>query len=292
MKVFLLMFCFLSFRVVLFGQAQMSFDYPMVDNWWSFFSNKYDTALIRKNKVETVVDYNQSFYFDSMGRLVKSILPQYEYDSSVRTEFYYYDKRGDLFKSETTSSRYPQPIVSISYKTYFDGRLIKDSSSSGYSCKHFEYYEDGSLRQELWFSLNNSLNVEHQLQRGFWFGVDTLGRINRIIDRVYGGIADTKGKLLSNRTLFYNDKNQLIKEAEAVRWKKSKIKSLFCPNAGSATFLYDEAGRLTEISRTNGPSQKISYLANGLIATIESTGKTCEGKPYHWNKTYAYTYRQ
>ena len=150
---------------------------------------------------------------------------------------------------------------------------MKDSSNSGYLCKHFEYYADGSLRQELWFGFDHRYIRPHRLRRGFWFGVDSAGRINRIIDRNYWNSSDSLGQLVSNRTLHYNEKNQLLREEEAVKNKENFQKSLFCPNAGSADFLYDDAGRLVEIKRTEGPSQIVKYLPNGLIAEIQTSGK-------------------
>jgi len=284
------MFFFLLFRIVLFGQALMAFDFPMINNTAAFVDGSYDTAILRKNKVESCLQKNQTFYFDSNGRLVKSIFVPY--DSTTEIQLYYYDDKGDLIKSEATSSKYEKPIITTIHKTYIGGRLMRDSSSSGYFCKHMEYYANGSLRQELWFSFDPRSNAAHRLQRGFWFGVDSLGRINRIINRDYMATTDSLGLLRSNRTLFYNKKGQLIGEEEAVRWQRSNQKTLFCPNAGSATFFYDDNGRLIEISRTDGPSQKIKYLPNGLIAEIETKGKDCMGRSYHWQWTYTYTYHK
>jgi hypothetical protein len=82
----------------------------------------------------------------------------------------------------------------------------------------------------------------------------------------------------------------LIKEEETVSWQEYKEKGMLC--SGSADFRYDESNRLIEIIRSDGPSQKIKYLPNGLIKGIETTGKTCKSKPYHWNWTYMYTYRK
>ena len=290
MRVLLLMFSVLLFRGVLFGQALMDFDYPILDNTMAFWGDNYDSALLRKNKVESCVQKNQSFYFDHNGRLVKSILiPP---DSATQVRFYHYDSIGDLIKIEATDPRLPKPTITTKHKTYVNGVLIKDSSSSGYFCRHMDYYENGGLKQELWFGPDPRYKMGHRLQRGFWFGVDSAGRINRIIDRDYMGTMDSLGQLLSNRTLFYNERGQLIREEETVRWKETEQKTLFCPNAGSANFQYDTDGRIIEISRTNGPSQKIKYLPNGLIAEIETEGKMCEGRAYQWKWTYDYTYRK
>lgn len=267
----------------------MSFDYPMLDNTTSFFAGNYDTALLRKNKVESCLQKNLTFSFDTSGRVAKSIF--IAYDSSTQVQLYHYDARGDLVKTEMTSPKYQEPIVTTMHKTYINGQLAKDSSSSGYFCKHIEYYEDGSLRQELLFSSDDRSNTKHRLTRGFWFGLDSARRMNRIIDRTYVSATDSIGQLVSNRILLYDKNGQLIREEEAVRWKEQKQKSLFCPNAGSASFLYDDAGRMIEISRTTGPSQKIKYLPNGLIAEIETKGRNCEGRPYVWQWTYTYTYR-
>ena len=289
MRVVLVTFGLLFFRTVLLGQALMDFSYPMMDNVAAFLMNHYDSALLRKNKVETCLQKNQSFYFDSNGRLIKNIFT--EDDGSSRVIVLRYDDRGDLVETESTSPKYPKPIINTYYKTYLEGNLVKDSSSSGYFCKHIEYYADGNPRQELWFGFDSRLNMNHRLQRGVWFGVDSAGRINRIIERNYMGIMDSVGQLVSNRTLLYNDKNQLIEEKEAIKWEEKNQKSLFCPNAGSATFLYDEAGRLIAIQRPQGASQKIKYLPNGLIAEIETKGRNCEGRAYQWLWTYTYTYR-
>jgi hypothetical protein len=289
-KFLLATFSFFLFQSVLLAQALMEFDHPMIDNTVSFFSGSYDTALLRKNNVESCVQHNTLFYFDSNGRLIKSIF--ISYDSTREVQLYRYDDRGDLIETEARSPKFPKPLITTSHKTYTDGRLTKDSSSSGYFCKHIEYYEDGSLRQELWFGLDSRSNTSHRLYRAFWFGVDSLGRINRIIDRDYMKSTDSAGQLLSNRTLFYNEKNQLIREEEAVSRRENNQKTLFCPNAGSAIFQYDEKGRLVEINRSEGPSQKIKYLTNGLIAEIETKGKNCDGRPYHWLWTYTYTYRK
>lgn len=268
----------------------MEFDHPMIDNTVAFFSGSYDTALLRKNNVESCLQHNTSFYFDSNGRLIKSIF--ISYDSTEEVQLYRYDYRGDLIETEARSPKFPKPLITTSHKTYTDGRLAKDSSSSGYFCKHFEYYEDGSLKQELLFGADSRSNTSHRLYRAFWFGIDSLGRINRIIDRDYMNSTDSTGQLLSNRALFYNERNQLIREEEAVSRRENNQKTLFCPNAGSAIFQYDDAGRLVEIIRTEGPSQKIKYLSNGLIAEIETNGKNCNGRPYHWRWTYTYTYRK
>lgn len=279
------------FRLCPHAQAFMTFEYPMVDNSMAFSGNNYDTALLRKNKVASCVQNNLSFYFDTNGRLQKSILiPQ---DSATQVYTYIYDSKGDRISTEMTSPNYKQPHIITNHKTYMAGLLMKDSSNSNswYLCKHFEYYADGSLRQELWFGFDHRYNTPHRLIRGFWFGVDSAGRTNRIIDRNYSNTLDSLGQLVSNRTLIYNEKNQLLREEEAVKEKDNIQKSLFCPNAGSADFLYDYAGRLVEIKRSEGPSQKIKYLPNGLIAEIQTSGKNCEGEPYQWRLVYTYTYR-
>jgi hypothetical protein len=67
MRPFFLAFCLLFFRGVLMGQALMDFVNPMLDNTASFFSETYDRALLRKNKVESCLLKNRSFYFDSNG---------------------------------------------------------------------------------------------------------------------------------------------------------------------------------------------------------------------------------
>jgi hypothetical protein len=289
-KVLFITFSFLLFWDALSGQALMEFDHPMIDNTVSFFSGSYDKAFIRKNIVESCLQHNTSFYFDSNGRLIKSIF--ISYDSITEVQLYRYDNRGDLVETEARNPKFPKPLITTSHKTYTDGRLTKDSSSSGYFCKHIEYYEDGSLKQELLFGLDSRSNTSHRLYRAFWFGIDSLGRINRIIDRDYMNSTDSAGQLLSNRTLLYNEKNQLIREDEAVSWKENNQKTLFCPNAGSSIFRYNDAGRLVEIIRTEGPSQKIKYLPNGLIAEIETNGRNCNGRTYHWRWTYTYTYRK
>jgi hypothetical protein len=281
MKAFIASLCFLFSQTVSFSQALMDFDFPIVDNEISFFKGLYDTALLRKNKVAVCELKNLTFYFDSNGRLVKSIL--IPYDSATQVELYRYDVNGDLIEQETTSPKFPAPIITTTYKTYKEGRLIKDSS--GYFCRHFTYYDDGNLRQELWYG------PKHRLQKAFWFGVDSAGRMNRIISRDYYPPGDSAGRLVSNKTLFYNEKNQLIREEETVAWKESQDKNIFCPNAGSARFAYDSLARLIEITTTAGPSQKIKYFVNGLISEIETDGKNCNGMHYHWKKEYTYTYR-
>ena len=261
----------------------MAFDHPMIDNAMSFFGGSYDRNIIRKNNVESCQQNNQSFYFDTSGRIVRSVFTS---NGDTQVYLFSYDGRGDLIETEVSGSKFPKTIITNSFKTYENGLLVKDSSSSGYFCKHLEYYQNGSLRQELWFGLH------HWLQRAFWFGIDSLGRITRIIDRDYMGSSDSTGQLLSNRTLSYNTNGQLIREEEAVTTVKTNVKTLFCPNGGSATFFYDSYGKLIEIVRTKGPSQKVRYLENGLIEEIESKGKNCEGTAYHWTWKYVYTYRK
>lgn len=90
MRVLLLMFYFLLCRGILFGQALMDFDYPILDNAMAFWGDNYDSALLRKNKVESCVQKNQSFHFDHNGRLVKSILVSHDSDTQVR--FYHYPR--------------------------------------------------------------------------------------------------------------------------------------------------------------------------------------------------------
>src|SRR6187399_2887704 len=248
MRAFILTICFLFFRSVLFGQALLEFHQPMMDNTISFFNNHYDTALVRKNKIESCQQQDQTFYFDSNGRVLKSVL--IPYDSATQVFLYQYDVKGDLVLTEMSSPKYPKPIVISNHKTYEFDLLVKDSSSSGYMCKHFEYYKDGSLRQELWFGFDGHSNMDHRLQRAFWFGVDSLGRIIRVVERDYMGNTDSAGRLISNRTILYNEKGQMIKEEETVPWEQNNTKSLFCPNAGSAIFLYDSFGRLVEIIKT------------------------------------------
>ena len=290
MRIFILTICFLCFKSNLLAQALMSFQLPMLNPTTAFFDGNYDTSLLRKNKVTSCSQNNVSFYFDSNGRLLKSIL--IPYDSATQVIYYSYDKKGALIRTEEMNPNLPKPLIISFYKTYKDGLLIKDSSNSGYLCKHIEYYEDGSLKQELWFGFDHRYNTPHRLRRGFWFGVDSADRLNRIIDRVYWNEPDSIGQLLSNRTLFYNEKDQLIKEEENVVMKENNEKTIFCPNAGSATFVYDPNGRIIEIVRKEGPSQIIKYLPNGLIASIETRGKNCEGNLYHWQWYYTYTYHQ
>ena len=253
MKASIISFCFLVFQSVSFSQALLHFESPMLDNIVSFYVGNYDTALVRRNKVETCMPQNHTFYFDINGRLVKGV--QW-YDSDTQALTYRYDDRGDLIETDLTSTKYQKPVVTIMYKTYEAGRLIKDSSSSDF-CKHLGYYQDGSLREALCFG------AKHRLMSAFWFGIDTEGRMNRIIARAYFRPLDSAGELVSNRTLIYNEKGQMIREEELVPWKVSDEKSIFCPNAGSATFHYDSTGRIVEIERTTGPSQKIKYLQNG-----------------------------
>ena len=85
MRVLLLMFSVLLFRGVLFGQALMDFDYPILDNTMAFWGDNYDSALLRKNKVESCVQKNQSFYFDHNGRLVKRT-PRNNKKESIRSK--------------------------------------------------------------------------------------------------------------------------------------------------------------------------------------------------------------
>jgi hypothetical protein len=281
-KVFILPLCFLLFPSISFGQALMDFEYPMLDNLTSFLSQNYDTALIRRNKVEICQQNNQTFYFDIDGRLLKH---KQISDSDTQIFVYHYDDRGGLRETEITSSKYQAVNPLINYKTYEQGRLIKDSTNSQF-CTHLDYYQNGSLRQELHFV------TDHRLLRGFWFGVDTEGRITRIIQRDYFRTVDSTGQLVSDRTLYYNEKSQLIREEESVPWEQGDEKTFFCPNAGSAIFHYDTTGRMVEIERTTGPSQKIKYLQSGLIAEIETMGKNCEGTSFHWRWKYEYTYRK
>ena len=124
------------------------------------------------------------------------------------------------------------------------------------------------------------------------FGIDSAGRINHIIVRRYAGTNEPAGLLISNRTLIYNEHGNLVKEQEEATLDEKDTKSLFCPNGGSATYYYDSTGKLVEIIRTKGPSQRIKYLNNGLISEVESKGQTCEGKAYSWLWKYSYTYRE
>jgi hypothetical protein len=281
-KVFILPLCLLLFQRISFGQALMDFEYPMLDNLTSFLAQNYDTALIRRNKVEICQQNNQTFYFDIDGRVVRHMQI---YNGDTQVFVYHYDDRGDLRETEMTSSKYQAVNTFKKYKTYKQGRIIKDSANSQI-CTHLDYYQDGSLKEELRFG------KDHRLLRGFWFGVDTEGRITRIIQRDYFRTVDSTGQLVSNRTLFYNEKSQLIREEESVPWEQSDEKTLFCPNAGSAIFHYDTIGRMVEIKRTTGPSQKIKYLQSGLIEEIETIGKNCEGISFHWTWKYEYTYRK
>ena len=71
MRVLLVTFCFLLFRGILFGQALMDFDHPMIDNTVAFFGGTYDTALLRKNNVESCLQKNHTFYFNSKWAIGK-----------------------------------------------------------------------------------------------------------------------------------------------------------------------------------------------------------------------------
>ena len=227
---------------------------------------------------------NVTVYFDTAGRVVRFVLRAY--DSTIQTTLYQYNAAGDCVATEYNNPNSGNQVRVTSLKYYEGGRLVKDSSTSGYFCKHMAYYPDGNLRQEYWYG------KDHRLQRAFWFGLDSLGRMNRVIDRDYAGNSDPAGRLLSNRKLFYNENGYLAREEEAVPNNATGAKSLFCNNAGSGTFVYDASGRLVAINRTNGPSQKIAYLENGLIANVATSGSNCEGVAYQWDHRYIYTYRQ
>ena len=253
----------------------------MVSNFESFISGNYDIDLIRKNKVAVFQQDNQTFYFDTSGRVEKRI--QISSDSSVQETLNHYNKNGDLVLSEASDTRQKGKIYSRIFRTYENGLLVKDSNSA-YFCRHYEYYANGSLKKEEWHG------KDHLITEIFWFGIDTLGRLNWIVEREYHN-NDSSGRLISNRTIFYNEKGQMSREEEKVAWEVNNAKTIFCPNGGSAIYHYDNKGKLVEIERTKGPSQKIKYLDNGLISEIETTGQDCAGKDYHWDWKDSYSYR-
>ena len=249
---------------------------PVMDNVRSFMTGKYDVALIKQNKVETFRCNNIVYYFDTIGRVEKSITFAAQ-DSIERIEIYRYSSNGQIVNRLISTNKVSKQIEITSFKKYDHSRLICDSTSPGETCTHWEYDNNGNLKKEIWIK-------DKAIGRTFSFDIDILNRRNRIVDRQYISANDTIGRLLSDRTLIYDKTGKLIQEEETVNYSP-------CFNWGSTKYKYDRLNRLVQIIRSKGLSQKIEYYDNGLIAFIITKGRYCGGD-YDSRLKYIYTFRK
>lgn len=273
---------FFSINVV---QSQVLPDYsnPVIENFSLFLSGNYDTSLIIKHHIAACKESNSIIYFDILGRIEKNVI--INADTVTLLVLYSYDKIRNTISTESSGTFFPTPFKATYLKTYENGRLIKDSLESGGWCRHIGYNKNGQISSDTSYGIEHSAylvrNIEH----------DVKGNMSGIIVRQYEGRDDIAGKIISARKLFYNDRGCLIREEESIQWQGNDTKNVLCPNAGSAVYRYNENGKLAEVIRENGPSQKITYLNNGLIAEIVTHGKICNGEVYNRTKKSEYYYR-
>ncbi len=99
---------------------------------------KYDTGLIKRNKVETFRVNDNVYYFDTSGRVERVI--SFIAEKGIRQEERYeYNSNGDRVFGELTSNKMNKPVQITFFKFYENSRLVGDSSNAGEACTHWEY---------------------------------------------------------------------------------------------------------------------------------------------------------
>ncbi|WP_153797643.1 hypothetical protein [Foetidibacter luteolus] len=283
MKLSVLIICLLTSINNIFCQYLPDLQDPLIDNYTSFFSVNYDIDLIKNNRVAACRKGNTITYFDTCGRVEKSVLSLN--DSSLQTMTFNYGLTKSSLVSVTEIQKSGKFSPSVSYIFYENGRRIRDSISSGGWCQHWDYSKEGKLLARTFYGTNHFKALEIHIN------YDITGKLYKVIEKLYQGAQDSIGETISHRIFIYSEQGYLVKEEESIPRNQNNTVNLLCPNGGSVCYYYNDSGRLAKTVRTYGPSQKFKYLSNGLVSEIETTGIDCSGKSYSWNWKFEYTYR-
>lgn len=258
----------LLFTITLILLTITLFSQSVIDDV-SLFNNTYDRELIKRNKVTTVIiemyfrnksSGKHKFYFNTAGRLIKEVY--FDFAGKKLGEYYFtFDKHNQLTGTKQIDYDHNKTYSTTYFRTYFNGKLVKDSSTLLPVCNEYKYDKKGNLIQTI---VSSNLGVGYANKRIVLYTLDSLEKITNIRETVYQE-KDSIGNVFSNRDIFYNASGKMYKEVEKINTEG------LMSNTGSITYIYDSFGNLTQLLRTKAASYYFKYNNKGLITSKRMT---------------------
>lgn len=243
----------------------------------NFFNYTYDKTLISKKKIETITikksifeknkvnerKFDSSLYFFDKNGLLKKIL-SYNTLNSLRSETYFFtNENGELIKRKTIDHEYKTSDSTFIFRTYKDGKMISDSSSSYSMIEKFSYNENGMLLTK---SAEVNFGESYKNKRLIKNTLDKMGHIINITETVNINPVDTNGVVLSKRFVSYNSRGKIKIEKETIDYDNPAFE-----NKGIISYKYNRKGKLIAIESSKASSHHYKYNKKGLISQDRMT---------------------
>lgn len=235
----------------------------------AFFAGKYDRQIFVSKKIEAVhikslVDgkFNgkQTFYFDTNGFVQRLVYKDLS-DKVFQEHMFQFNSHGDYVRMDGTNHLNGSRFNIVHYMTYKDDRLIRDSINGPFYTDYYFDSKGNKIKEVQSFSDSSYKAI-------IWYTLDSNNRVVKRVKKEYKGIKDTVGILLSDKSIFYNSNEEIIREEEALDLGGNKDTNLGL-DVGTIDYEYDQLGNLTEIIRDRGQSQFIKYNNQGLITEVK-----------------------